>query len=107
MKIVRTKRYQKDMKRIGASSADVDAVEQFIASNPTAGDVIQGLRGIRKVRFAIGSRGKRGGGRAVYFLMLRDGVAIMLLAYAKNEQSDLSATQRKEILKVLKELEDE
>lgn len=106
MKIVRTKRYLKDMKRIGASAVDMDAVEYFIAANPMVGDVIQGLRGIRKTRFGIGNRGKRGGGRAVYFLMLADGAVIMLLAYAKNEQSDLTPAQRKEMLRMLKELEE-
>ncbi len=105
MRIVRTNRYLKDMKRIGASATDMDGLEHFIAANPTAGDVIRGLGGIRKIRFGIGSRGKGGGGRAVYFLLLSDGVAVMLLAYAKNEQDDLSPAQRKEILRILKELE--
>ncbi len=72
MKVVRTRRYLKDMKRIGASAADMMAVEQAIASNPAAGDVIQGLGGIRKIRFRLGSRGKSGGGRAIYFLMISE-----------------------------------
>jgi hypothetical protein len=67
-----------------ASRDDIGEIERAIANNPFAGDVIPGLRGIRKLRFAIGSRGKRGGGRAVYFLMLAEDTAIMLFAYAKN-----------------------
>ncbi|RWX75891.1 hypothetical protein EPK99_19630 [Neorhizobium lilium] len=92
-------------RRIGASTVNMDAVEHFVASDPTAGDVIKGLGGIRKIRFGIGNRGKRGGGRAIYFLMLSDETAIMLLAYAKNEQDDLSPLQRKEMLRLLKDLE--
>jgi hypothetical protein len=92
------------MERIGASAEDMDALENAVASNPAMGDVMRGLRGIRKVRFGIGNRGKRGGGRAVYFVMLSDGVVLMLLAYAKNERDDLSPAQRKDILKLLKEL---
>lgn len=107
MRVVRTKRYTKDMRRIGASSADMAALEQSIASNPTAGDVIQGLGGVRKIRFGIGGRGKRGGGRAIYFLMLSDDTALMLTAYAKNEKSDLSEADRKAILALLKEMEDD
>jgi hypothetical protein len=53
MKIVRTKRYQKDMKRIGASDADMASLEQEVAANPEAGDVIQGLKGVRKIRFGM------------------------------------------------------
>lgn len=79
-------------------------LEQNIASDPTIGDVIPGLEGVRKVRFAMSGRGKRGGGRAIYYLMIADDVAIMLTAYAKNEQEDLSPDQKKAILVVLKEL---
>lgn len=104
MKIVRTKRYQKDMKRIGASDRDVAVLEKAIATNPNAGDVMQGLGGIRKIRFGVGNRGKSGGGRAIYFLMLADDTAIMLTAYAKNEKSDLSSDDRKALLELVKEL---
>lgn len=104
MKIVRTKRYQKDMSRIGASERDIVALETTIASNPNAGDVIQGLGGIRKIRFGIGNRGKSSGGRAIYFLMLDDDTAIMLTAYAKNEKSDLSRDDRRALLDLVKEL---
>lgn len=107
MKIVRTKRYLKDMKRIGASSSDIAALEHAIASNPTVGNVIQGLDGIRKMRFGLGNRGKRGGGRAIYFLMLSDDAALMLTAYAKNEMADLSVADRKALLALVKELTDD
>jgi hypothetical protein len=106
MKIVRTRRYQKDLKRIGASVADVQSLEGAIASDPTIGDVVPGLGGIRKIRFGIGKKGKRGGGRAIYFLMLVDDMAIMLFAYAKNEQEDLTKEQRKAALEIMKELTD-
>lgn len=107
MKIVRTKRYLKDIKRIGASDADISALELAIASNPAAGDVIQGLGGVRKIRFGMGNRGKRGGGRAIYFLMLSDDAALMLTAYAKNEKSDLSTEDRKALIQLVKELTDD
>jgi hypothetical protein len=70
MKIVQTQRYLKDMKRLGASADDVDKLELEIANSPEAGDVIPGLEGVRKIRFSIGNKGKRGGGRAIYFLMV-------------------------------------
>ena len=107
MKIVRTKRYIKDMKRIGASTSEITLLEQAIASNPSAGDVIQGLGGIRKIRFGLRNRGKRGGGRAIYFLMLSDDTALMLTAYAKNEMADLSSSDRKALLALIKDLTDD
>jgi len=102
MKIVRTKRYSRDLKRLGADAADVQALETAIADNPQIGDVIPGLGGIRKVRFGFGGRGKRGGGRAIYFLMLEDETAVMLFAYAKNEKEDLTPAERQAALEIMK-----
>ncbi len=102
MRIVRTKRFQKDIKRIGASASDIAAVEGAIVANPIAGAVIPGLGGVRKIRFGIGSKGKRGGGRAIYFLALSQDAVLMLFAYAKNEQKDLTSDQRKAALAIIK-----
>lgn len=104
MRIVRTKRYLKDIKRLGVTAVEQDALERSISSDPTGGDVIRGLAGIRKLRFAFGGRGKSGGGRVIYFLLLADDVALLLTAYAKNEKADLSSEDRKVLLALLKEL---
>jgi hypothetical protein len=71
-----------------------------------AGDVIKGLAGLRKLRFGYGGRGKRGGGRVVYFLMVGDDTAIMVFAYSKSDQSDLTQGQRKVLLALMEELKD-
>ena len=106
MQIVRTGLYHRQMKRLGASSTDMGRLEAEIAVNPQAGDVIPGLMGLRKIRFALGNKGKRGGGRAVYFLMVSDDVAVMIFAYAKSDQEDLTMEQRKAALALLKEMTD-
>ena len=106
MQIVRTGLYLRQMNRLGASSTDMGRLEAEIAVNPQAGDVIPGLMGLRKIRFALGNKGKRGGGRAVYFLMVSDDVAVMIFAYAKSAQEDLTTEQRKAALALLKEMTD-
>jgi hypothetical protein len=106
MQIVRTGLYLRQMKRLGASSTDMGRLEAEIAVNPQAGDVIPGLMGLRKIRFSLGNKGKRGGGRAVYFLMVSDDVAVMIFAYAKSAQEDLTTEQRKAALALLKEMTD-
>ena len=106
MQIVRTGLYLRQMKRLGASSTDMGRLEAEIAVNPQAGDVIPGLMGLRKIRFALGNKGKRGGGRAVYFLMVSDDVSVMIFAYAKSAQEDLTTEQRKAALALLKEMTD-
>ena len=106
MKIVQTKRYLKDLKRLGATANDIDKLELNIANSPEAGDVIPGLEGIRKIRFSIGNKGKRGGGRAIYFLMVSDELAVMLFAYAKFEKEDLTHDEKKAASKLIKEFRD-
>jgi putative component of toxin-antitoxin plasmid stabilization module len=107
IRIVRTNRYLKDIKRLRASQSDVEALESMIARSPFNSDVVPGMRGIRKVRFAFGGRGKRGGGRAVYFLQVTDELIVMLNAFAKNEREDLTEEQKKIALLILKEFEND
>ena len=106
MQIVRTGLYLRQMKRLGASTTDMGRLETEIALNPQAGDVIPGLMGLRKIRLALGNKGKRCGGRAVYFLMVSEDVAVMIFAYAKSAQEDLTMEQRKAALALLKEMTD-
>ena len=94
------------MKRLGASLGDVDALEQRIAGDPRCGAVIPGLGGIRKLHFSIGGKGKRGGGRAIYFLIIADDLAVMLFAYAKSEKEDLTAAEKKAARALMKEIMD-
>src|ERR1700730_7622668 len=55
-----------------------------LAANPGLGALIKGGGGIRKTRVAIGSRGKRGGARVIYYWAVRKNVILLLYAYAKN-----------------------
>lgn len=104
MEIVRTRRFIKDMKRLGANEADIERLEQIVANAPLSGSVIPGLGGLRKLRFQFGNRGKRGGGRAIYFLMIEDDRAVLLFAYAKSVQDDLSPNQKKAVLLMMQEI---
>ncbi len=106
MQIVRTSRYVKDMKRLRASASDMARLEAEIAANPQAGDVIPGLSGLRKIRFALGGKGKRGGGRAIYVLRVSDELAILVFAYSKSTQEDLTPEQRKAALALIREMND-
>jgi mRNA-degrading endonuclease RelE of RelBE toxin-antitoxin system len=83
---------------------DVDAMERMVVADPFAGALIQGLKGVRKARFRIGNRGKSGGGRVIYYIVVANNEVIMLMAYAKAEKHDLSPDDRKGVLRVLEEL---
>ncbi len=63
---------------------------EHLAYNPTAGTVIPSTGGIRKMRWGLEGRGKRGGARVIYFFHNLEMPLFLLTAYAKNEREDLS-----------------
>lgn len=65
--------------------------------NPREGDVIQGTGGLRKVRVASKGKGKRGGSRVIYYYLDDRRRFYLLTIYGKNEMSDLTADQKKQL----------
>ena len=76
--------------------------QQELIFNPTAGDLIKGSGGLRKVRWRSAAGGKRGGIRVIYYWYVSDSEIYLLLAYGKKEKEDLSAKEIK-ILRTLVE----
>ena len=74
-----------------------------IAANPELGALIRGGGGIRKVRVAVGSRGKSGGARVIYYWAVREDVILLLYAYRKSTAADLTSRQVSQLAKVVKE----
>jgi len=74
-----------------------------LAANPELGAVIKGGGGIGKVRVALGSRGKSGGARVIYYWAVRRDVILLLYAYPKNVTADLTPKQIAQLAKVVKE----
>lgn len=107
MEIVRTGSYSRGVKRLrklGASDADITAMEDAVASGPEAGDVIPGTGGLRKIRFGYGQAGKSGGGRTIYYVIVDDEVVYLLTTYAKVDKGDLTTGEKKMFKDLLKEL---
>jgi hypothetical protein len=76
-------------------------LQTHLARHPDAGKVIPGSGGMRKIRWAGGGHGKRGGLRLIYYWWVAKDRISMLLAYPKSEQDDLSADQVKQLRKAL------
>jgi len=66
----------------------------YLAYNPLAGDLIPGTGGVRKLRWGLEGRGKRGGARVVTFHRDAGMPLFALTAYVKNSQADLSQQDR-------------
>src|SRR5258708_36277431 len=82
------------------SDDEYSKLQQALLANPEAGAVIPGSGGIRKLRWGVGGRGKRGGIRVIYFLRTRQGQIWMLTLYPKNVAENIPAH-------VLKQIKDE
>jgi hypothetical protein len=78
-------------------------LQSFLLAYPDAGPVVPGSGGVRKLRWAVAGRGKRGGVRVIYYWKRPDGEIWMLTLYAKNEVSTIPAHILREIAK---EIED-
>jgi hypothetical protein len=82
------------------SDDEYAALQQALLADPEAGAIIPGSGGVRKLRWGVARRGKRGGIRVIYFLRTRHGQIWMLTLYAKNVAENISAN-------VLKQIKDE
>lgn len=67
-------------------------LQSVLIRQPESGDLIPRSHGLRKIRWRVAGRGKRGGLRVIYYLLTRDQI-YMLYAYAKNRQEDLTPEQ--------------
>ena len=75
----------------------------FIAEHPSAGDVVPGSGGIRKVRWSRAGAGKSGGVRVIYFTRTAEGEVVLLTLYAKARTDNLTSAKLKEIRRALEE----
>jgi hypothetical protein len=89
--------------RIGDLLEDDDyrTLQLELVQRPTAGSVIPGSGGLRKLRWAVAGRGKRGGARVIYFWHPESARILMLFAYVKNEREDLTVTQRQALRRIV------
>ena len=94
LSVIETRPYLADAERL-MSEVERSKVVDTIAAAPESGVVIKGTSGLRKMRIPLQGRGKRGGGRVVYWYHSQGYPAVLLTVFAKNEADDLTAYQRK------------
>lgn len=74
-----------------------------LVAQPDVGKVIPQSGGLRKLRWSLSGQGKRGGMRIIYYWSAFHDTIVMLFAYAKNEQDDLTRQQLKTLRKIVEE----
>ena len=68
-------------------------LQQHLTEFPEAGDLLKNTGGLRKIRWSSGGKGKRGGGRVIYYYLSSDFQIRMLLIYRKGIQDNLTPRQ--------------
>jgi hypothetical protein len=105
LRLVRARAFERQAKKL-FSSAELQDVESAIAIDPTYWPVVAHTGGCRKARVALGSRGRRGGARIVYFYRNDRGLLAFLYVYAKNEKTDLTVDDKAALRRLVAEIEE-
>ena len=93
MTVVETARFLRDAKPL-MSDSEREELVVFVGAGPEAGEIMPATGGVRKIRWALAGRGKRGGARVIYYYHDQRLPLFLLAAYGKNEKANLSQAER-------------
>ena len=82
-------------------------LQAVLMACPDAGDVMRGSGGLRKVRWAVEGKGKRGGLRVIYYWMKARIHIYFLTVYRKSEVTNLSSADIKALREIVKQIDGE
>ncbi len=74
----------------------------FLLKYPEVGKIVPGSGGVRKLRWAMAGRGKRGGVRVIYYFKKHEGEIWMLTIYGKSETENIPAHILRQIAEEVK-----
>lgn len=84
------------------SDDEYAGLQHFLKEHPEAGDIVSSSGGVRKLRWAVPGRGKRGGIRVIYYWKNAENEIWMLTVYAKNKRENIPAHILKKIAQEVK-----
>ncbi len=73
---------------------------KYLATHPTAGVLLQGTGGIRKVRWKREGAGKSSGVRVIYYFHSERYPLFLLTIFGKSEKTNLSQAERNQLAKL-------
>lgn len=65
--VISTPEFLSQAKKHGLSQDEINAIVEYLATDPLAGEVMVGTGGARKLRHAGKGRGKSGGYRTIHY----------------------------------------
>lgn len=78
-------------------------LQKFLLKHPDAGNIIRGTGGVRKLRWAVSGKGKRGGLRIIYYWVVNEDEIWLLTVYGKSERESIPAHILKKIAEEIKD----
>ena len=90
------------MTLIGADG--IETLALHLTHRPDAGDLIPGSGGVRKLRWAAKGKGKQGGARIIYLYVVVAARIYLLRCYSKNEKTDLTQHEKKQLRQLAADL---
>ncbi|WP_105436419.1 type II toxin-antitoxin system RelE/ParE family toxin [Neorhizobium tomejilense] len=94
--------FRKAAKASGMSDEDITELVDYLASNPDAGDEMEGTGGCRKLRWSIrgNNKGKSGGVRTIT-LFTGDALPVFLITvFGKSQKASLTKSERNALKKM-------
>jgi len=102
--VIETAAYLSAASDAGMTDDERNAVVDVLAANPTAGDVMPGCGGARKLRVARPGKGKSGGYRVITYFGGDDVPVFLLTVFGKNERANLTKAERNGLAVLTKRL---
>ncbi|MBC8334730.1 MAG: hypothetical protein ISR59_03645 [Anaerolineales bacterium] len=78
-------------------------LQTLLVNRPNSAPIIKGSGGLRKIRWLVRGKGKRGGVRVIYYWAVEEDKLLMLFIYTKTRTSDLTPSQLKVLREIVKE----
>ncbi|MGH8069033.1 MAG: hypothetical protein ACRERE_28120 [Candidatus Entotheonellia bacterium] len=78
-------------------------LQQQLVAKPDTGRVMPGSGGLRKMRWSVSGRGKRGGIRIIYDWAVTQEQICLLFVSPKSEQDDFTPTQLRALQRIIDE----
>ncbi|TMI99950.1 MAG: hypothetical protein E6G97_20375 [Alphaproteobacteria bacterium] len=105
MRVLRPANFDRRAKRAGLEEDDIAELIRALIERPQLGPVIPGTGGARKMRIRLPGRGKSGGARVIYAIVLRATALALLDVYTKADKDNLTPAECKTITKLIRSIE--
>jgi len=100
MELIETAIFSKQVQEAW-SDEEYRAFQLHLVLAPNTGALILGSGGLRKIRWRMRGRGKRGGARVIYYWKSGAGQIFLLFLYPKNVRSDLSPSELRSLRRLI------